>query len=149
MPGRPFQSCLEPHFSKIRDWRLQRQTWQQIAEALHDEHGVTVDYSAVCKFFKRRLSPNRRQPLGYPEGAETGEGVSSLTGTFSGLNPPLSLQEATAVQMALEHGAKHDLVELPRAPVPIPSSAPYVPPPARPKKLDVEDVAAMREQREP
>lgn len=65
-PGRPFQSSLEPHLETIRALRLKRRTWQQVAETLKAEHGLEINRTAVYKFFKRRVRPSARQPLGFP-----------------------------------------------------------------------------------
>jgi hypothetical protein len=61
MPGKSFQSILEPHFDIILEARRKRQTWQAIAEQLAN-HGVTTTKQAVHAFVKRRLK--RRYPLG-------------------------------------------------------------------------------------
>ena len=66
MPGRPFQSSLEPHLETIRALRLKRRTWRQVAGVLKTEHGLEIDPAAVYKFFKRRVRPTARQPLGFP-----------------------------------------------------------------------------------
>ncbi len=66
MPGKPFQSSLEPHLETIRALRLKRRTWRQVAAALKTEHGLEIDPAAVYKFFKRRVRPSTRQPLGFP-----------------------------------------------------------------------------------
>ncbi len=71
MPGRPFQSSLEPHLETIRALRLKRRTWQQVAETLKAEHGLEINRTAVYKFFKRRVRPSARQPLGFPTLAAT------------------------------------------------------------------------------
>ena len=69
MPGRPFQSSLEPHLETIRALRLKRRTWRQVAGALKAEHGLEIDPAAIYKFFKRRTHPSARQPLGFPTAA--------------------------------------------------------------------------------
>jgi hypothetical protein len=61
MPGKPFQSQLEPHFDFILESRRKHQTWQAIAHELADK-GITVTPQAVHGFTKRRLK--RRYPLG-------------------------------------------------------------------------------------
>ena len=40
--GRAYHSVLEPHFDFIREQRLRRKTWQEIAELLHTEKGIRV-----------------------------------------------------------------------------------------------------------
>jgi hypothetical protein len=61
MPGKSFQSILEPHFDFILEARRKHQTWQAIAQQLAG-HGVTTSKQAVHAFVKRRLK--RRYPLG-------------------------------------------------------------------------------------
>jgi hypothetical protein len=61
MPGKPFQSKLEPHFDFILEARRKRQTWEAIAQQLTTQGTVTTP-QAVHAFVKRRLK--RRYPLG-------------------------------------------------------------------------------------
>jgi hypothetical protein len=61
MPGKSFQSKLEPHFDFILEARRKRQTFQDIAQAL-TVRGITTTKQAVHAFIKRRLK--RRYPLG-------------------------------------------------------------------------------------
>lgn len=61
MPGKSFQSLLEPHFDFILEARRKHQTWEAIAQQLAD-HGITTTKQAVHAFIKRRLK--RRYPLG-------------------------------------------------------------------------------------
>jgi len=61
MPGKPFQSKLEPHFDFILEARRKRQTWEAIAQQLAAQ-GTTTTPQAVHAFTKRRLK--RRYPLG-------------------------------------------------------------------------------------
>jgi len=61
MPGKPFQSKLEPHFDFILEARRKRQTWEAIAQQLASL-GITTTKQAVHIFLKRRLK--RRYPLG-------------------------------------------------------------------------------------
>ena len=61
MPGKSFQSKLEPHFDFILEARRKRQTLEDIAQALA-AHGITTTKQAVHAFIKRRLK--RRYPLG-------------------------------------------------------------------------------------
>jgi hypothetical protein len=68
MPGKSFQSKLEPHFELILEARRKRQTWEAIVQLLAT-HGITTTRPAVYSFMKRRLK--RRYPLGMaPEPAE-------------------------------------------------------------------------------
>ena len=89
MPGRPFQSSLEPHLETIRALRLKRRTWRQVAAALKAEHGLEIDPAAVYKFFKRRVRPSTRQPLGFPTltAAPSGNAAPALA-------PPPAASEA-------------------------------------------------------
>ena len=61
MPGKSFQSKLEPHFDLIREARHKRLTWQAIVELLAAK-GITTTKQAVHAFIKRRLK--RRYALG-------------------------------------------------------------------------------------
>ncbi len=61
MPGKPFQSKLEPHLDFILEARRKRQTWQAIADELAVQ-GVVITPQAIYGFAKRRLK--RRYPLG-------------------------------------------------------------------------------------
>jgi hypothetical protein len=61
MPGKSFQSKLEPHFDLILEARRKRQTWEAIVQLLAT-HGITTTRPAVYSFMKRRLK--RRYPLG-------------------------------------------------------------------------------------
>ena len=89
MPGRPFQSSLEPHLETIRALRLKRRTWRQVATTLKAEHGLEIDPAAVYKFFKRRVRPSTRQPLGFPTltAAPSGNATPALA-------PPPAASEA-------------------------------------------------------
>ena len=61
MPGKSFQSKLEPHFDFILEARRKHQTWEAIAQLLAAQ-GITTTKQAVHAFLKRRLK--RRYPLG-------------------------------------------------------------------------------------
>lgn len=61
----PFRSKLTPFFEEIRQLRLRRRTWKQIAEQLEAEHGVKSAPSSVYEFFRRHRK--RPAPLGFPE----------------------------------------------------------------------------------
>ena len=54
MPGKPFQSKLEPFLEQIRQWRCQRWSYPRIAEALRKERGMTVAPSTIFSFVKVR-----------------------------------------------------------------------------------------------
>ena len=94
MPGKSFQSKLEPHFDFILEARRKRQTWEAIARALAAQ-GVTTTKQAVHAFIKRRLK--RRYPLGVvpdkpkPAGASptrTQEPTSELPNLSEFVPPP-------------------------------------------------------------
>ena len=61
MPGKSFQSKLEPHLDLILEARRKRQTWEAVVQLLAT-HGITTTRPAVYSFMKRRLK--RRYPLG-------------------------------------------------------------------------------------
>jgi len=61
MPGKSFQSILEPHFDFILASRKKRRSWRDIARQLTDQ-GTPTSKQAVHAFLKRRLK--RRYPLG-------------------------------------------------------------------------------------
>jgi hypothetical protein len=61
MPGKSFQSKLEPHFDFILESRRKHQTWEAIAQLLA-ANGIRTTKQAVHAFIKRRLK--RRYPLG-------------------------------------------------------------------------------------
>lgn len=94
MPGLPFQSSLEPHLETIRALRLKRRTWQQVAETLKAEHDLEIDRSAVYKFFKRRVQPSARQPLGFPA-------PTAPSGSRAGV-PPVPASEGAAPDLSFE-----------------------------------------------
>jgi hypothetical protein len=56
MPGKPYQSKLNPHLQEIH--RLRSQTppvsYQEIARILYDRHGVTVSPNGIFSFVKAR-----------------------------------------------------------------------------------------------
>lgn len=59
MPGKPFQSKLEPFLELIREWRRQRWSYPRIAGVLREQHGMSVAPSTIFSFVKVR-SRNRR-----------------------------------------------------------------------------------------
>ena len=61
MPGKSFQSKLEPHFDFILESRRKHLTWEAIAQQLAAQ-GITTTKQAVHAFLRRRLK--RRYPLG-------------------------------------------------------------------------------------
>jgi hypothetical protein len=54
MPGKPFQSKLEPFYGFIRDCRAKRWSYARIAEAITREHTMSVSANAVFSFVKVR-----------------------------------------------------------------------------------------------
>jgi len=65
MPGKPFQSKLNPHLDEIRTARRGRKTWDEIATQLNARHGLTTSGPSVFKFLKRRAA--RPSPFGFDE----------------------------------------------------------------------------------
>ena len=59
MPGKPFQSKLEPFYDFIRMCREKRWSYPRIAAAITADHGIKVSANAVFSFVKVR-SKNRR-----------------------------------------------------------------------------------------
>lgn len=64
MPGKPYQSKLEPYYELIRSMRLARKTWLEIAEEI-TRQGCKTAPDGVHHYFKRRIV--RKNPLGFPE----------------------------------------------------------------------------------
>lgn len=108
MPGKPFQSTLEPHFELIKSMRKNRQTWHQIATEISGL-GTPTNFKAVHAYFKRRL--HRRLPLGW----EADPIESTLTNSNKTLVPDAANNEETKVRVN-ENG-----VVIPDAPVYTPS----------------------------
>lgn len=65
MPGKPFQSKLEPFRELIREWRHQRWSYPRIADALRKQHGIPVAPSTIFSFVKVRAK--RRKMVALPE----------------------------------------------------------------------------------
>jgi len=63
MPGRPFQSKLEPHLDFIRECRRKRWSYGRIAQAIHAQFGMKVSPNAVFSFVKVRSKPLRMYEL--------------------------------------------------------------------------------------
>lgn len=63
MPGRPFQSKLEPHLEFIRDCRRKRWSYRRIARAINEQFGMKVSPNAVFSFVKVRSKPLRMYEL--------------------------------------------------------------------------------------
>lgn len=60
----PFQSDLWNYLDQIRNWRRQKRTWREIAEALGTGYGIQISFQAVHDFFKR-ASRRKSLPLGF------------------------------------------------------------------------------------
>jgi len=88
MPGKPFQSKLEPHFDFILEARRKRQTWQAIAQQLTTQ-GTATTPQAVHAFVKRRLK--RRYPLGMAP-AETRQAAATR---LRAEKPPAEIPDLT------------------------------------------------------
>ena len=54
MPGKPFQSKLEPFYEFIRESRSKRWSYQKIADVLTREKGLAVSANAIFSFVKVR-----------------------------------------------------------------------------------------------
>jgi hypothetical protein len=91
MPGKSFQSKLEPHFDLILEARRKRQTWEAIVQLLAT-HGITTTRPAVYSFMKRRLK--RRYPLGM---APAEEGPVTVT-PHRPESPPSEMPQLTEPQ---------------------------------------------------
>ena len=86
MPGKPFQSKLEPFVETIQVMRRQRKTWQSIADHL-TKLGCSTAPGSLYNFFKRW----KRRP--YALGMEP-EGYGQLSGgpvslSAETINPPV------------------------------------------------------------
>ena len=76
MPGKPFQSKLEPFHEFIRTCREKQWSYLRIAAAITAEHGIKVSANAVFSFVKVRSKgrkvfalPKKPQPsAAAPEG---------------------------------------------------------------------------------
>jgi hypothetical protein len=68
MPGKPFQSKLEPFYSFIRECRLKRWSYARIATAITRDHGMSVSANAVFSFVKVRAKGRKLYTLPDPTG---------------------------------------------------------------------------------
>lgn len=59
MPGKPFQSKLEPFHEFIRECRTKRWSYQKIAEVLTTEKHLQVSANTVFSFVKVRAKRRR------------------------------------------------------------------------------------------
>jgi hypothetical protein len=69
MPGRPFQSKLEPHLDFIRQCRSKRWSYRRIAQAIQEQFGLKASANAIFSFVKVRSKPHRMYelPLSKPQ----------------------------------------------------------------------------------
>jgi hypothetical protein len=66
MPGKPFQSKLEPFYGFIRECRTKRWSYVRIAEAISRDHGMRVSANAVFSFVKVRSKGRKLYTLPAP-----------------------------------------------------------------------------------
>ena len=78
MPGKPFQSKLEPFYEFIRAGRSKRWSYQKIADVLTNEKGLAVSANAIFSFVKVRAK--RRKLYALPP-LETPPSFSSASTT--------------------------------------------------------------------
>ncbi len=69
MPGKPFQSKLEPFHEFIRECRTKRWSYQKIAEVLTAEKHLPVSANTVFSFVKVRAKRRRLYTLPQLEAA--------------------------------------------------------------------------------
>ena len=74
MPGKPYQSKLEPHYEFIRECRTKRWSYARIAAALGAEHGLKVTGNSVFSFVKVRAKGRKLYTL--PQRSKAGPTVS-------------------------------------------------------------------------
>ena len=86
MPGKPFQSKLEPFHEFIRECRAKRWSYQKIAEVLTTEKNLSVGANTVFSFVKVRAKRRRLYILPPLESA-----ISSASHGF--FNTPQSTHE--------------------------------------------------------
>jgi hypothetical protein len=82
MPGKPFQSKLEPFYEFIREGRSKRWSYQKIAEVLTHEKGLSVSANAVFSFVKVRARRRRLYvlpPLEAPAASSLSSGFFNTT----------------------------------------------------------------------
>lgn len=93
MPGKPFQSKLEPFYEFIRECRIKRWSYARIAESITSQHGMTVSANAVFSFVKVRVKgrklyrlPPRAEDAGFPpsrgDHGPSGENLTGLAAAF-------------------------------------------------------------------
>jgi len=74
MPGKPYQSKLEPHYEFIRECRAKRWSYARIAASLGAEHALKVTGNSVFSFVKVRAKGRKLYTL--PERSKAGQAVS-------------------------------------------------------------------------
>ena len=77
MPGKPFQSKLNPHLDEIRTLRRGRKTWQEIADTITVRHGIKTNASSIYEFARRRAK--RPAPFGFDDPDETAQLARATT----------------------------------------------------------------------
>jgi len=98
MPGKSFQSILEPHFDFILEARRKHQTWEAIAQLLAAQ-GTTTTKQAVHAFVKRRLK--RRYALGMaPQPSPVTTGNLPTTEKLMPETPELTVSPPPASEFA-------------------------------------------------
>ncbi len=65
MPGKPYQSVLNPHLEEIKYLRRQRRTWDEIASKLSEKYGISASGPSVYKFAKRVENRRGKTPFGF------------------------------------------------------------------------------------
>ena len=63
MPGRPYQSKLEPLYEFVRECRAKRWSYARIAAAIAKEHGLKVSPNTVFSFVKVRAKGRKQYAL--------------------------------------------------------------------------------------
>src|SRR5256886_1735946 len=81
--GRAYHSRLEPFVDFIREQRLRRRTWKEIAELLRSEKGCSVTLQGVHQFYRRFVlrSRNPHWETQAPPTPETADRKSMLAST--------------------------------------------------------------------
>jgi len=81
-------SPLWPPLETIRKMRRQRKTWVSISKLLQEEHGLTITYRTVRKFFKRASKNDLKLPLGFPTEPDSESPAPFKPGPESTLKTP-------------------------------------------------------------
>jgi len=98
MPGKPFQSKLEPFYEFIREGRAKRWSYRKIAEVLGSEHGLSVSPNAVFSFVKVRAKRRKLYALppvnpSSPSSPPAPLPPNTAGGFFIPLEPPKNHEE--------------------------------------------------------